>query len=208
MHEIRATHGADTPIVISGCVGPRGDGYVAGERMSPAEAQRYHRFQISCFARAGADMISAMTLTYPEEAAGIARACVECGLPVAISFTTETDGRLPSGETLCEAIDRVDAETDSAPAYYMINCAHPDHFTHALAEGERWTTRIRGIRANASRMSHAELDEAEELDAGDPTEFGTLYRTLRERFPQLNVLGGCCGTDHRHIDEVRRACCA
>jgi S-methylmethionine-dependent homocysteine/selenocysteine methylase len=175
--------------------------------MSSDEARMYHRFQTSTFARSGADMVSALTINYPEEAVGVTLAARDEGLPVAISFTTETDGRLPSGETLSEAIDRVDEETDDGPAYYMINCAHPDHFAQALAEGERWTDRIRGIRANASRMSHAELDQAEELDDGNPIEFGFLYRMLLDRFPQLTVLGGCCGTDHRHIDAVSRACC-
>jgi homocysteine S-methyltransferase len=207
MIELRAGHQRDaTPIVISGCVGPRGDGYMAGDRMTAAEARSYHDFQIASFARSGADMVTAITMTYPEEAVGIVQAASERGLPTAISFTTETDGRLPSGEGLAEAIERVDAETDNGPAYYMINCAHPDHFAPALTQGERWAARIRGLRANASRMSHAELDEADQLDAGDPLEFGSLYGTLRRHFPQLTVLGGCCGTDHRHIDAVSRAC--
>jgi S-methylmethionine-dependent homocysteine/selenocysteine methylase len=198
---------ADHPIVINGCIGPRGDGYIAGERMSVAQARLYHRFQTSSFERAGADMVTAVTMTYPDEAVGITLAARDSGLPVAISFTTETDGRLPSGETLGEAIDRVDAVTGNGPAYYMINCAHPDHFSQALARDERWISRIRGIRANASRMSHAELDEAEVLDDGDPGEFAGLYQILCNRFPQLTVLGGCCGTDQRHIDAVRHACC-
>lgn len=207
MIELRAAHQSDdTPVVISGCVGPRGDGYVARLRMTAAEARSYHDFQIATFARSGADLVTAITMTYPEEAVGIVQAAGEWDLPVVISFTTETDGRLPGGETLAEAIERVDAETDNGPAYYMINCAHPDHFAPALKEGESWAARIRGLRANASRMSHAELDEAAELDAGDPQEFGSLYETLRSRFPLLTVLGGCCGTDHRHIDAVSRAC--
>ena len=196
-----------SPMVISGCIGPRGDGYQATEQMSVAEASTYHSHQIAAFADTAADMISAVTMTYPQEAIGITLKAAEFGLPVVISFTTETDGCLPSGQTLKEAIELVDAATENGPAYYMINCSHPDHFTRVLAAGEAWTQRIRGIRANASRMSHAELDEAEELDDGNPREFGHLYRKLRNEFPQLTVLGGCCGTDHRHIEQVCEACC-
>jgi S-methylmethionine-dependent homocysteine/selenocysteine methylase len=197
----------DCPMVISGCIGPRGDGYQANDQMSVAEAGRYHSHQVSAFAATAADMVSAITMTYPEEAIGITLAAARFGLPVVISFTTETDGRLPSGHTLREAIELVDAATDNCPAYYMINCAHPDHFAQALAAGEEWTLRIRGMRANASRMSHAELDESEVLDDGDPREFAQLYQQFREDFPQLTVLGGCCGTDHRHMEHVRAACC-
>jgi len=192
------------PIVISGNIGPRGDGYVAGDQMSAEEATDYHREQAAIFADTNADMITAMTLTYPEEAIGVVRAATEFGMPSVIGFTTETDGRLPNGSTLEDAIKQVDAEADGGPAYYMVNCAHTDHFSGALADDAEWAHRIRALRANASRQSHAELDEAEELDDGDPKEFGELHRRLRDRFPQLNVFGGCCGTDHRHIQEIQR----
>jgi S-methylmethionine-dependent homocysteine/selenocysteine methylase len=194
-------------IVISGNIGPRGDGYVAGEQMTAVEAAHYHAAQIDTFASTNADMVCAITLTYAQEAIGIVDAATQRGIPVAIGFTTETDGRLPSGQALGDAIEEVDAATDSAAAYFMVNCAHTEHFDSALRTGEGWTTRVRGLRANASRLSHAELDEAEELDDGDPGEFGLLYRRLREALPQLSVFGGCCGTDHRHIDEVSTALC-
>ena len=193
------------PIVVSGNIGPRGDGYVAGEKMSADEAAQYHDAQIRSFAATSADMICAITMTYAEEAIGIVNAAARNGMPVVIGFTTETDGRLPSGQSLKDAIEQVDAETDNAAAYFMVNCAHTEHFDHALAAGETWTSRVRGVRANASRMSHAELDEAEHLDDGDPQEFGQLYRAMRERLPHLSVFGGCCGTDHRHIHEVNLA---
>jgi len=194
-------------IVISGNIGPRGDGYRADERMSAAEAAEYHAAQIGTFANTNADMVCAITLTYVAEAIGIVNAAAAHGVPVAIGFTTETDGRLPSAQALQDAIEEVDAATNGAAAYFMVNCAHTEHFDDALQTGENWTARVRGIRANASRLSHAELDEAEELDDGDPGEFGRLYRRLRERLPQLSVFGGCCGTDHRHIDEVSTALC-
>lgn len=205
--EIRSAYAIPTsPFVISGCVGPRGDGYVLGEKMSVEQATQYHSEQINTFAQTHADMITAVTMTYPEEAIGICLAAKQAGFPVVISFTTETDGRLPCGIDLKEAIRQVDEATDKAPAYYMINCAHPDHFRQALLDNENWVKRIKGIRANASRMSHAELDEAEELDDGNPEELGQLYKQLQTQFPQFTVLGGCCGTDHRHVGHICQSC--
>jgi S-methylmethionine-dependent homocysteine/selenocysteine methylase len=194
------------PFVVSGCVGPRGDGYDPGDVMSPDEAQAYHAGQIGVFAETGADMVTAITMTNASEATGVARAARAAGMPVAISFTLETDGRLPTGQSLKEAIAEVDEATQGAPAYYMINCAHPTHFAATLAGEGSWLGRIRGIRANASKRSHAELDEAPDLDAGDPVELGGEYRAMVRRLPQINVLGGCCGTDHRHIERICAAC--
>jgi homocysteine S-methyltransferase len=206
-HEIRRAWSTPrTPIVINGVIGPRGDGYRVDTRMSAAEAQRYHRPQVESFAASEADMVSAITMTYPEEAIGIARAAKIAGIPAVISFTVETDGLLPSGDALEDAIEEVDAETGGAPAYYMINCAHPSHFDHALSDGGSWTERIRGIRANASTLSHAELDAAAELDSGDPEDLGERYRALGRSLPRLSVMGGCCGTDHRHIAAICAAC--
>lgn len=194
------------PIVLNGVIGPRGDGYVVGAAMTEDEAARYHRPQIDALRDGGADMVSAVTMTYVEEAVGIALAARACGVPVAISFTVETDGRLPSGQDLKAAIEQTDAATGATPAYYMINCAHPDHFRGAIASGEPWLDRILGIRANASRKSHAELDASTELDIGDPAELGRQYRNLRSQLPKLCVFGGCCGTDHRHIAAICEAC--
>lgn len=205
--EIRGEHETPTtPMVVSGNIGPRGDGYRAETRMTAAEARAYHAPQISAFAGTDADMVSAFTLNYVEEASGIVQAARDCDMPVVISFTVETDGRLPTGEPLGAAIERTDEETDAYAAYYMINCAHPTHFAPALNAGGAWRARIRGLRANASRCSHAELDESTELDVGNPAELGSLYRSLRASLPQLSVLGGCCGTDHRHVDAIFAAC--
>ncbi len=199
-HEIRERHGeTPAPILVDGVVGPRGDGYVAGELMSAEEAQQYHAPQVRSFAAAGADMVSAITMTYAEEATGIARAAAAAGIPVAISFTVETDGRLPSGQALGDAIAQVDRDTGGSVAYHMVNCAHPTHFDQVLEQGGEWRDRIAGLRANASALSHAELDEAEELDEGDPAELGAGYAELRTHLRNLFVLGGCCGTDERHV---------
>ncbi|MGB0127632.1 MAG: homocysteine S-methyltransferase family protein [Rhodocyclaceae bacterium] len=192
-----------SPIVVSGNLGPRGDGYRADARMTSEQAQGYHAPQIETFAATDADMVAVFTMNYVEEAIGIARAAQAAAVPVAVSFTLETDGRLPSGMTLGEAIVATDDATGGYPAYYMINCAHPSHFAHILGEAEPWHGRIRGVRANASKRSHAELDEAVELDVGDPGELAEDYRALAARLPRLAVVGGCCGTDHRHIAAIR-----
>ena len=191
-------------IVLSGCVGPRGDGYVPGDIMNSDEAQKYHTQQIEAFSQTPVDMISAITMNYVEEAIGIARAANSVHLPVVLSFTVETDGLLPSGMRLKEAIEEVDYSVQELPLYYMINCAHPTHFTHVLLDGknEQWVQRIRGIRANASCKSHAELDEATELDRGNPRELGQEHRMLKDLLGHINVFGGCCGTDEEHLKEI------
>ena len=196
----------ESPFLISGCIGPRGDGYVAGTRMTIGEARDYHSEQILSFAATHADLVCAMTLSYPEEAIGIVLAAQEQGIPVVISFTTETDGCLPCGQTLRDAIETTDRETGNGPLYYMVNCAHPDHFRDALEANEKWVKRVQGVRANASRKSHAELDESEKLDSGNPQELGSLYRQLVHTYPHFRVLGGCCGTNHAHIGEISTCC--
>lgn len=187
----------ETPILVNGVVGPAGDGYDPDELWSPDAAEAVHAKQIGWLAEAGADMISALTITHPGEAIGIVRAAGNAGLPVVVSFTVETDGRLPNGQALAEAIAETDAATGHAPIYYMVNCAHPDHFSRTLSG--RWLKRIGGVRANASRMSHAELNAADELDDGNPEEFGYLHGQLQKVLPNLRVVGGCCGTDERHV---------
>jgi homocysteine S-methyltransferase len=196
---------ATTPCVISGAIGPRSDAYKAG-RMDPREAEAYHRPQVASFAAADADMVTAYTLNNVDEAIGIARAAKVNDIPCVISFTVETDGRLVTGTTLREAVETTDAETGSYPVYYMINCAHPTHFESTLKADEAWVTRVHGIKANASTKSHAELDESETLDVGDPVDLGRRYRDLRQSFPTMRILGGCCGTDHRHVMAICEAC--
>ena len=173
--------------------------------MTEEEAERYHKVQIETFSATNTDMVTAITMTYFEEAVGITRAAKSLGMPVVISFTVETDGKLPSGQSLKDAIQKVDEATSNYPAYYMINCAHPTHFENVLVENEPWLHRLRGLRANASTLSHAELDEAEDLDDGSPSELSSQYKELRNKLSNLNVLGGCCGTDHRHIEEIIKA---
>lgn len=193
---------AELPIAICGTVGPRGDGYRPQQLMSAEEAERYHRAQIQTFAATNADIVAAYTVCYAEEAIGIVRAAVAVEMPVTISFTLETDGRLPSGQSLEGAIAAVDAETDGAAAYFMVNCAHPSHFAGIVEGGGAWLRRLGGVRANASSKSHAELDEAADLDSGDPVALGAEYRALKAGLPNIRVLGGCCGTDQRHVESI------
>jgi len=206
MMEIRDARGGDVQLLISGCVGPRGDAYSPDELMTADEAASYHAPQIATLADAGVDLVSALTLAYSAEAIGIARAAAQAGVPAVISFTVETDGRLPSGEELREAIEATDAACDVPPAYYMVNCAHPTHFAHTFDDEGPWLERIRGVRANASPKSHEELDSSDKLDEGDPVDLAERYLELLDRLPNLNVLGGCCGTDHRHVAQVCAVC--
>lgn len=192
---------AKTPIVLNGVIGPRGDGYKAG-RMEADEAEDYHALQVGTFAGTKADMVSAITMNTVNEAVGIARAAKAAGMPCVVSFTVETDGRLADGTTLRAAIEATEQATSASPAYYMVNCAHPSHFEQALARGEAWVQRIHGVRANASVKSHAELDESTTLDIGDIADLGRRYGGLRRAFPSMRILGGCCGTDHRHIHAI------
>ncbi len=206
LHDLRAQYEtSETPIVISGCIGPRGDGYDASNTITANAAQQYHAEQIRIFREEEADLVTAMTINSADEAIGITRAAQAENMPVVISFTLETDGRLPSGQTLVDAIKQVDATTGQGPAYFMINCAHPSHFIETLRNHHSALDRIRGIRANASCKSHAELDEATELDCGDPYELGQFYLDLKQYLPQLTVIGGCCGTDHRHVKAMGEA---
>ena len=203
LSEIRnESESVDSPMVISGCLGPRGDGYVVENAMTNDEAEKYHSEQIEVFSATEADLVTAITMNYAEEAVGIARAAEKNGMPVVISFTVETDGKLPTGQSLKEAIEAVDEATVHYPAYYMINCAHPTHFEDVLSADEEWTKRIGGLRTNASTKSHEELNESETLDEGDPAELGRQHLPMIEKLENLRVIGGCCGTDIRHVSEI------
>jgi S-methylmethionine-dependent homocysteine/selenocysteine methylase len=203
--ELKSQYGNKQTVLINGVIGPRGDGYNPASIMSSVEAKNYHKFQVDVFSRCNVDMVSALTITNTPEAIGIADAAADANIPCVISFTLETDGCLPTGQLLADAIAEVDADDKRKPAYFMINCAHPDHFQNIVDSTDKWLSRIGGLRANASRMSHAELDCCEELDEGDPKELGTLYVDLRKKLHNLNVLGGCCGTDHRHVAQICQA---
>lgn len=195
------------PIVLDASIGPRGDAYAPEESVAADEAERYHSKQIGWLAETDVDMVSALTFTQSSEAIGVVRAAKAAGLPIVVSFTVETDGKLPTGQPLGAAIRAVDDATNQAAEYFMVNCAHPDHFFHVLGD-DAWAQRILGIRCNASRKSHAELDNSDVLDDGDPVELGEQYRAIKDRLSWLNVFGGCCGSDLRHVTQIAKALAA
>ena len=200
-------------VLISGQVGPRDPAMQRGPAGSDAAAQ-YHRRQLEVFAAEGADLACAMTLGTRAEAIGITRAAHDVGLPAAISFTVETDGRLPDGTSLATAIAEVDAA--ARPEYFMINCAHPSHIAPAFDRLDRvgqpdqpgapgiWKDRILGVRYNASERSHAELDESPDVDRGDLDVLADGHARLAPHLPGLVILGGCCGTDASHVSRLWR----
>lgn len=196
--------GNSKPIVLNGVIGPRGDAYAPEASVAANEAEEYHARQIRWLAETSVDMVTALTFTQADEAIGIVRGAESAGLPIVISFTVETDGCLPTGQPLKEAIRMVDEATNAAAAYFMVNCAHPEHFFHVLGDSD-WARRIRGLRCNASRLSHTELDECEVLDDGDPVELASQYKAIMDTMPWLNIFGGCCGTDLRHVTQIAKA---
>lgn len=198
--DVRSEKG-DLPTVLCGQVGPRGDGYKLSKLMTMSEAEDYHSEQIEVNSATEADFVAGFTIGYAEEATGIVRAAQRHDIPVAVAFTVETDGRLPSGMTVREAIETVDANTNKGALYFLINCAHPEHFANIL-DGDSWVHRLHGVVVNASRCSHAELEVADALDAGDPEELGRQVGELRKRFPHFNIVGGCCGSDFRHMHHI------
>lgn len=191
-----------TKIVLAGCIGPHEDAYHSQQKMTIQQAEDYHKLQIITFSHTNVDFITVGTISYIDEAIGIVNAAKSQMMPIAISFTVETDGKLPSGETLQDAIVKVDNETNNAPIYYMINCAHPSHFKHLFKPNESWHHRIYGIRANASAKSHAELNNSTALDEGNPQELAKQYIELKNLLTHLNIIGGCCGTSQRHVEEL------
>jgi homocysteine S-methyltransferase len=204
--ELRDRSGNAKPVVLNAVIGPRGDAYRPERKITTEDGEGYFAEQLGWLAATSVDMVTGLTFNQASEAAGLVRAARTAGLPVVISFTVETDGRLPDGQPLGDAIQSVDHESENAAAYFMVNCAHHDHFASAFEGG--WARRVRGIRANASRRSHAELDEAPDLDAGDPQELGLLYADLVRRLPWLNVFGACCGGDLRHVQSIARSIAA
>jgi homocysteine S-methyltransferase len=205
VQELRDEAGQDGSVLVSGCVGPRADGDPGSAAMAPREAQRYHAPQIEALTSAGADRVAALTISYPDEAIGVVRAAVDAAVPVVISFTVEATGLLPDGTPLADAVHQADDATGAAADSFMVNCAHPLHIAPAVQDGGDWTARISGVRANASTRSHAEMDAAPDLDEGEPAMFARELVGLREHLPALELLGGCCGTDVRHITEIASA---
>lgn len=194
---------AETPMTVSGAIGPKGDAYNVGRVPDAAEAEDYHSEQILTMCKAGVDQVTAMTFSGVEEAIGFCRAAKAAGVPVVVSFFVVRGGRLKGGESLEEAITRVDAATGNAPAYFMINCTHPTEFEPSLTEGA-WTNRLGGFMPNAVAAETLDLCKLGHLEDGDPEELGDQMAGLARRFGHVNVWGGCCGTDGRHVGQITR----
>lgn len=194
---------ADTPMLVGGAIGPQGDAYETGHIPDATEAEEYHAEQILTFRKAGADLVTAMTFSNVEEAIGLVRAAISAEMPVVVSFFVARGGRLRAGETLEEAIRRVDAATGNGPQYYMINCTHPTEFEAGLSPGD-WSARLGGFMPNAVAMETLDLCKLGHLEDGDPEELGGQMAGLAQRFPHVTVWGGCCGTDGRHIGQITR----
>jgi len=196
------------PIVLTADLGPRGDGYKSSTVTADAAA-KYHDAQVRSLADAGAEMLAGWTMTGIAEAVGLCAAAREHGLPIVVSPTVETDGRLPDGSSLGEFIQAVDEASGSYPLFFMANCAHPTHIGPMLAAARRddpsWLPRFKGLRANASTRSHEELDNSTALDRGDPLDLGRRVAALKNAH-DLVVLGGCCGTDVPHLLAIAEAC--
>lgn len=189
-------------VPISVCIGPRGDGYVPSKIMNTEEAEEYHSSQIKAVSNTNADLVTALTINYNDEAIGIVNTAKKYHIPVVISYTVETDGNLPSGQSLKDAISALDKVTGNYVSYFMINCAHPEHFKGVLNTDKSWIKRIKGLRANASKKSPAELNESEILDIGNNAELAKDYCDLRSYLPNLSIISGCCGTDSTHLESI------
>lgn len=188
-------------ILIQGLIGPRGDAYETNHSITEAEAQDYHSVQLQTLKSANVDLATAMTFNNVPESIGVARAAVEADVPLCISLSLDGSSNLNSGPSLAEAITTIDAATDSSVAFFMINCVHPLEYEPALAD-EQWITRIRGVRPNASVMDKLSLCTIGHLEAGNPTELGKQMGDLMQRYPHMDICGGCCGTWDTHLDQI------
>lgn len=191
-------------VVVDGQIGPMEDGYKPEVKHSVQACKEYHIRQVAVLKDAGVDLVTAATLTNWEEATGITLAAKECKTPLAVGFTVELDGRLPSGDSLEDAVEKVDKMTGAYPSYYMVNCGHPDHIRKAMEKGGKWRERVMAFRVNASRKSHEELDRMETLDEGDVEELGRLTAELGKLMPRMVLMGGCCGTRAEHVRSIGR----
>ncbi|MDJ0640581.1 MAG: homocysteine S-methyltransferase family protein [Paracoccaceae bacterium] len=199
MEDVRRASGRDD-VLVSACIGPRFDPYADIPSMSAESARRYHSAQLAALKDTSVDLVTAYTFNRLSEAAGCISAARDIDMPIVMSLVVETDGCLADGTKLVDAVDAIDAETDGAALFFMVNCAHPLHFAEALDAHPR----LMGIVSNASSCSHAELDEAETLDEGDPEQLGRETAEIIRRNPSIRVFGGCCGTDMRHLASMAR----
>ncbi|MGF7162328.1 S-methylmethionine-dependent homocysteine/selenocysteine methylase [Rhodoligotrophos appendicifer] len=208
LHDLRRDMGLEYLIAIAGVIGPRRDGYDPAEAPSPEVARAYHSIQAEMLAELGVDLLYAPTFASAAELEGVAAAMAAAGLPYALAPIIDAGARMLDGTPLAEAIARIDARVKPAPQHYLIGCVHPTLFREAYQNGPSLTAavagRIAGLKANASTLPPDQLDRLDHLEAGLPQLFGEQMADLHRRYG-LTVLGGCCGTDHRHIRAIAEA---
>ncbi len=191
-------------LLIGGILGPRGDAYSLNQEITAESAEDYHAVQLETLKRADVDFACALTFNNVAESVGALRAANQTGVPLFVSLTLDRSGRLKSGPTLAEAIVEIDAQAgEAAPELYMINCSHPLEYEPAL-ENRDWIKRLRGVRPNASKMEKLALCELGHIEEGDPVELASRLRDLSERYPHMDIFGGCCGTGHKHLREIAK----
>ena len=205
LDEMRAEY-ADrvTDVYIAACIGPRGDAYGTGGEITADEAEDYHSVQLHNLDGTAADMAVAATFNNIPEAIGVIRAAKGAGMPIGVSLTLTPEGRLRSGPTLREAVETVDEVTAGAAAWFGTNCSHPLEFEPAIADAGPWLDRLRYIRPNAAKMDKIALCSLGHLEDGDPEELGEQMGDVVRRLPRADIIGGCCGTDERHLSEIAR----
>lgn len=191
------------PIFIAGVIGPSGDAYTPGDALGAPEAAAYHRLQTEVLAEEGVEFLFAPTFPAVDEALGVAMAMGRSGLPYVVSFVLDTAGRVLDGTPLTAAIERIDNEALPPPLYYSISCVYPDVAARALEDAARDSKtlvgRIAELKANGSPLGTDELVRLDHIEATPPEPFAELLWSLHESHPVLRVIGGCCGTDDRHI---------
>jgi homocysteine S-methyltransferase len=207
LRELAREYNDDLPrVLVGGIIGPRGDAYELNRTITADAAEDYHATQLTTLKQADVDFAAAMTFNNIPEAIGVARAATTIGVPLVISLTVDSTSRLKSGPTVAEAVETIDAETDGAPACYMLNCSHPVEFEPGLTDGD-WIRRLRGFRPNASKMEKIALCQIGHLEEGDPVELGRLMGDLARRYPHMDIWGGCCGTGTVHLGEIAKNVC-
>lgn len=192
-------------LLVGGILGPRGDAYDLNQNITAESAEDYHSVQLNTLKAAGVDFVSAQTFNNVPEAVGVCKAASKMGVALSVGLTLDSTCRLKSGPSLAEAITEIDALTgEQAPDFYLLNCSHPVEYEPAL-ENASWIKRLRGVRPNASKMEKLALCKLGHLEDGDPVELGAQLGDLSQRFPHMDIFGGCCGTGDSHLREIAKA---
>ncbi len=208
LDEIRKAYGEYArKIVICGLLSCRGDAYNQSEALTSNDAHAFHTWQANKLAEAGVDFLLAATLPALSEATGLAKALAATGKPYIISFVIRAEGTTLDGTPLKDAISRIDTDVNPRPIAYMSNCTHVSFFKTAMMHDAHSSSAVRkrvtGLLANTAAIKPEDLDDSEELVEEDPRTFGESVASLHGELG-MKILGGCCGTDDRHIDHLAK----